>query len=331
MMDFSPEVQKALEKGRVGAFVHIDLLFFQIRVHDGVRTVKWNDCSWKGMGGALKSPFTQRAIGTGNPSSKPLFEADVPLPMNRKLGEALVHGYYFNRKLRINVCALTEGGDVLGRVRFHEGTITNCSTTDSVTVTLHVEDTTLKGSTDPTRDPEQDKEVIYNAGVRKRLKQNLFGILVSEAKGDLVGAVSSFLPFAFLGNLLSSSAGRLYRLFIQRWGARKKFYTVDAGDPSLRVSYLRGVFKVRLRRRWIRADTKKDAVTQFHDYVRKIVWRIPRGFIRVPLMVDGKFAHFINLDHYRMEDDPQKWADTDPVRNWGKDGESERNYQAAFN
>ena len=77
--------------------------------------------------------------------------------------------------------------------------------------------------------------------------------------------------------------------------------------------------KMRLGGRF-RADNEKDAVIQFHEYVKRRIWQIPRGFINLPFSVNGKLSTtMINLDHYRKEDNPQRWEETDPVGKWMKD------------
>lgn len=315
--DFSAEVEEALRKGRIGAFVHIDLRYFQVHVHDGAGKVKWDGKKWTGLGDALKAPFAERSLGHSNPRNLPSFEAHVSLPMDRMLGEALIHGYYVNRKIRINLCALNEDGQVLKRVRFGVGTIIKCSTADSNTITLHAQDMTLSGSSNPIRDPNQDKEYVYKAGVRHRFKQNVMGVVVSQAKGDMANAIADFLPLgSIVSNFLSSTSGRLYRLVRQRWSARNTLYRIET-DPVLRVSYLGGLLKTPLGGRF-RAYTEKEAITRFHAHVAKRIWRVPRSFLQVPLRVNGRrLPAMINLDHFRKQDDPKKWSDTDPAKTWG--------------
>lgn len=314
MLKISDEAMEALKEKRVGKFVHIDLDFFPIRVHTGIDTVKWNGYKWKGLGELLKAPHTSRALTPG----KPMLEGDVSLPMDRKLGEALVNGYYVNRELVISVCALTKDGTVLERIGFQEMNIIHFSSKDSVTVTFHAEDTSLKHTMDPTLDPEQEKEAIYKEGVRNRFKQNVLGVLVSSTRGDSMEVITSWLfgPYEFLANILNSSLVRLHRLVVQRWRARKNRHTFET-DPLLYSSYLNGRWRKPLRGR-VRAYTEQEAVQKIHKRVRKNIWRFPREFRLVPLNVNGRIVHMVNLEYYREQDDPQRCADTDPVKQWGQ-------------
>ena len=322
MSEFSPQVKEAIKERRVGQFVHIDLLFFPMRIHDGTHAVKWDGHKWKGLGDGLEipSPMPTATVLTGK------HVADVTVPMDRKAGEALVHGYFVGRNLQVNVCALTEGGEVLERIHATRGEITKCSTADSNTITFHSEFTELDGHSDPTQDPKHERDAAHKAGVRDRFKQNVLGVVLSQVRGDAVEVANALLSFlissgtgllAFAGNLLSSSLGRLLRLVRQRWSARKRIHAVAA--DGVRVPYLGGALKLRLGG-WFRADNERDAVIQFHERVKKRVWRIPRGFIRLQFSVNGKpSVTLVNLDHYRKQDDPQRWADTNPAMNWRKD------------
>ena len=326
MRESNPELEEALEEGRIGVFVHIDMPFFPMRVHNGTGKVKWDGAKWIGLSDALKAPFTTRPLSSSvvNPKGRlPPFEACVSLPMDRKLGEALIHGYYVNRDVTINLCALTEKGEVLERVQFNVGTITKCSTTDSNTVTLHVEDRSLEGSSNPLRDPRHDRDATHKAGIRSRFRQNVMGLAISQGKGELADVVAEW-SFGPLGNILSSSLGRLSRLIRQRWAARKSRYKLEAdiwgtGLPPLRLSYFGGLVKVPLTKVF-RAYTEKEALERFHSHVAKIVWRAPRSFLQAQVVINGRpLPNMINLDFYREKSDPKRWADTDPLRMRDKD------------
>ena len=318
MREFSHQVKAAIEANRIGRFVHIDLLYFPMHVHDGIDTVKWGGHKWKGMSDDLKIPWPiPTAISpVGKSASNQV--ADVTVPLDRKLGEALVHGYFVGRNLQVIICALTESGEVLQRIFSAEGEITKCSTTDSITITFHAELTKLCGNSDPARDFRQLRDADHKAGVRARFKQNVFGIVLSQARGDVVEVVNTLMSWTgtgFVVNLLTSSLGRLFRLSGQRWSARKRTYAIAAN--GVQILYLGGVLKLRLRRRF-RADNERGALVQFEKYVKRRIWRIPRGIIHLRFSVTGEPSMtMMNLDQYRKEDDPQKWADTNPVRNWG--------------
>ena len=329
MIEFSPQVKKALKENRIGQFVHIDLLFFPMRLHGGTDTVKWEGHKWEGIGDSLEfsspiSPGLSLVSSVRGTANKHV--ADVTVPLDRKLGEALIYGYYVGRSLTVNSCALSESGEVLERIAIAEGEITKCSTTDSNTITFHAEFTKLDGSSDPLRDTKQYKDAAYKAGVRDRFRQNVLGVVQSQFRGDAGSFLVALVPFAspiidFIVNS-SSSLWRFFRLIRQRWFARRRAYKIVAENLSapepVTVSYLGGALKVRLGGRF-KADNEKDAVILFHKYVKKRIWRIPRGFINLPFRVNGKMSgNMINLDHYRKEDDPQWSADTDPVRSWGK-------------
>ncbi len=324
MKEFSHQVKAAIEANRIGRFVHIDLLYFPMHVHDGIDTVEWGGHKWKGMSDDLNIPWPiPTAISpVGKSASNQV--ADVTVPLDRKLGEALVHGYFVGRNLQVIICALTESGEVLQRIFSAEGEITKCSTTDSITITFHAELTELDGNSDPTRDFKQFRDANHKAAVRDRFKQNVFGIALSQAKGDVADIANALISLfvssctgvlAFVENLLSSSLGRLFRLIRQRWSARKRCYAVAA--DGVQVLYLGGALKLRLCRRF-RADNERDAVIKFFEYVKRRIWRIPSGIIHLHFSINGKpSVTLMNLDHFRKENDPQKWADTNPIRNWG--------------
>ena len=325
MLEISDEAMEALKEKRVGVFVHIDLEFFPIRVHDGVGTVKWDGHKWRGLGDLLQARHTSRPLMPG----KPMLEGDVSLPMDRKLGEALINGYYVDREIVISICALNKDDSVLERVDLRKMNIINFFSKDSVTVTFHAEDTSLNHTLDPTFDPEQEKEAIYKEGVRNRFKQNVLGVLLSSSKGDLANAIASFLPWTFLANILNSSLIRLGRLVVQRWRARNNWYIFDT-DPILYYSYFNGWCRRRLRGR-VRAYTERGAVQKIHARVRKNIWRFPREFRLVNLSLNGKMVHMINLEHYREKDNPQRCADTDPVKQWSRPTEEDNVSESPLN
>lgn len=323
MREVGPDAKEALEEGRVGTFVHIDLMFSPMRVHNGTGIVKWDGHRWMGMGNALDAPkaITADTIISGGTVHPPV-ERVVSLPMNRKLGEALIYGYYVNRKIRIDICTLTKEGDVLERIGTHTGSITKCSTTDSNALAFHVEDRRLMGHINPLQDPQQIAEDSHKASVRSRFRQNVLGLAISQGRSGLVAAIVDATS-GFVGNVLSSSLSRPSRLIRQRWAARKSRYTVRAdmdgtGLPPLLVSYLGGLVTVSLEKTF-RAYTEKEALELFHGYVARKVWRTPRSFLKAQVSINGRrLPYMVDLDHYRKTSDPEKWANTDPVRVWGK-------------
>ena len=309
-MKVSMETRKALEAGRVAFFVFFDFISFPMRVHSGDNAVQWDGQDWKGLGKIVEEGISSSVTTlSARRSNKGSLSASLPFDQHSEL--VINNAYYDGRKIELFVCALDHQGQVFQRVHYNKGIITKYQRLGDV-LTFTAEDDTFDSIEE--RDNRHKRTVRaaknqFNRTVRQQFRSDTKQTAIS---GGLVGGVAGFweyivAPFLSVMAMFFSSNWRQIK---RRWQVRKRVYWFST-EPEIP-----GIRK-RKRGYKVRADTLDEARSQLYKKVRDNIWDFPRGFVQLIVDVDRMPLELFNLDIARQQDDPERWEETDPIRNWG--------------
>lgn len=280
-----------------------------MRVHSGEGLIEWDGHQWRGIGEVLKENFTLRQSGLSSRSVRlgktyepPYFTASLPL--GKETNEVISRGHYRERCMEMHLCDLDDEGNVLEMIVSLPGAITEYSVRGNV-FTFRGEADFLLGVEE--RDGWHKENV---EAVRQQFKWDFPGAGTLGVSMNAIGALMGNWLGLVLDCLLCASPKKR-QFLVQRWQARKRVYWFETQPP------LPGV------RRWkkgyrFRADTLYEAKMMLCRKAARRVWKFHRGVLQLLVYQDRGPAWMLNLDEVRQRDDPQRWADTNPVREWLK-------------
>ena len=286
-------------------FVFFDFQFFPMRVHSGYRTVEWDGEEWIGIGDVLQ----EDAVSTSSlitSTHQPRDEMAASVPLDKRTQEIMSRQYYRGRRMEWSICSLDENASVIKRVHHNVGTMVSSRARDDV-LNFRAEVDFIDSTAE--KDLRHKRTVV---AVRERFKWKVGDHGLYEGVSWIVNACLAAtgqvigLVFDLLGYFVSGSSRRRVA---QRWAARKRIFWFRTEPPIPRLRLGKHGYK-------IRADTLEEAKAKLHGKVAKVVWKFPRGHIRIHVYVEGQPGYMLNIDLMRKQDDPQRWRDTDPIAHW---------------
>ena len=301
----TPETNNTTETNRLGLFVFFDFQFFPMRVHSGNRRIDWDGQEWIGIGDVLREDaLSTSSLISSTHQSRDKMAASVPL--DKRTQEIMSREYYRGRPMEWSICSLDKNARVIERVYHNVGTMVSCRTRDDV-LNFTAEVDFIDSTTE--KDLRHKRTVV---AVRERFKWKLVdhgsfqGIAwIVNACLAVSGQVLGFVFDVFRYFVSGSSRRRV----AQRWAARKRVFWFRTEPPIPGLRPRKHGYK-------IRADTLEEAKTKLYERVAKVVWKFPRGYIRIHVYIEGQPVHMLNIDLMREQDDPQRWSDTDPIAHW---------------
>ena len=301
MQQFSEETMEALEKDRISLFVYFDFSALPMRVHSGQGEIEWNGHQWTGVGDVLRQdshsqPFAMSA------HSYSRGEMAASLPVNPETTEVLTKEYYRDRRMEWAICAMNQDGGVIERVAFNRGRIVKYSRQEDV-ITFEAEYDLLDSV--EKKDTRHKKRV---EAVRQRFKWDVGETVSSSWAGWLLNLLS--LGLGVIIDVLSLCfPGRTRRAMQQRWGARKRTFWFTTVPPIPGMRRGKKGYK-------IRADTLDEAAEQLYARAARSIWDFRRERLGLAVYENGKPLGTFDLDSIRQGDDPERWAETNPMKAW---------------
>lgn len=307
MISVASETREVLKAGRLRCLVFFDFMFTPMRVHDGDGPIEWDGQVWMGAGAIIRTNLslstTRISSAIGGHGGYHRGEVRASLPTDATTREVFFNGYHRDRRMEVSLCSLDAQGQIIERVFYATGVITETREKGNL-VTVIAKDDGL--------DSVEEKDVrraMTTEHVRARFRERLSHVATSSVKK---------LPDAIVGNWIGVFLDALalfrrsnWRAIAQRWQARKRKYWVTT-EPSI-------PYKWKRRKGYaFRADTQAEAQQALFDEVARKVWKVPRGWLKMFVRVDGRWVGSIDLDQLRRESDPERWAATDPLRKWGR-------------
>lgn len=304
MREFPLKTEESIEQNRVSLFVHFDFLFFPMRVHSGNGTIEWQSHKWEGIGGVLtegascsSSVFSSQSYNRGKMSAS--------LPMSRKTRDILADGYYRNRRMEWQMCAMNKSGHPIDQIHFDRGVINEYSRKEDT-----IKFTAISDSLDSVH--EKDTRHMKNVeAIRRQFKEDVIDTALSDGRGwllNLFGTVSDLI--GFVADILSKCArGSIRRSAIQRGHARKRTYWFET-EPNIPGK------RKRKNGYRVKADTLNEAKMKLYDAAVKRIWDFPRGYLQMVVYWNGRPLGFFDLDKVRQQTDPERFEETNPLRTW---------------
>lgn len=313
MLTVKPETEEALQAGRVRHFIFFDFLFLPTRVHCGESAIEWDGQVWNGAGTVMKTNLSysmtsmSSSLGQRGTGGYHRGHVTASLPLDSKTRDVIAKGYHRGRKMELFACSFDEQERIIERVGYAAGSIVKVSQEDNV-VTFTAEDDTFDSVEE--KDERRKKTVEdFRAQFRNELSRtastngigwsmNLFAATAGNWVGILLDALAFFRQSK-------------RRALAQRWQARKQTYRFTTTPRIPRKRRRKSGYA-------IRADTLAEAKRELYGEVVRKIWLFPRSWINMIVTVDGRPLEFLDLDRIREAVDPERWKDTDPLRQWGR-------------
>ena len=308
MLSVKPETNEALQEGRLRCLVFFDFEFMPKRAHCGEGSIEWEGHGWDGVGEVLR---TAGSSGTVMISSSVVGDGGhhrgyvrAGLPLDATTREVISKGYYRGRKMELFLCSLDEHGKIIERVCYATGSIAEMRLEGNI-VTVIAKDDML--------DSVEEKDARRRDSVedvRAQFREKLSRTVTSGAVGWFMNLLAATVDWP--GILIGLARQSNRRALAQRCRARKRTYKFTT-EPIIPYKWWE-----RKKGYAIRADTLAEAKQALGAEVARRIWRVPRGWLKMLVWVDGRGVGFVDLDKIRQASDPERWKATDPVRQWGR-------------